>query len=264
MTLEKSAKKNRGGIEVTETNRVALVTGASRGLGATATLLLARNGYAVCVNYNQNADQAQTIVDTIKGEGGKAIAVQADISDTSQIKKLFSVVDNELGTLTALINNAGFTGTRCKVLDLNVETIRRTIDINITGLILCAREAIKRMSKSRGGKGGSIINLSSQAGQFGGNQIAPYAASKAAVNIFTVGLAREVGNEGIRVNAVSPGVIDTGQADMLDPEVKNALIKSIPLGGIGEPVDVAKVILWLLSEQSSYVTGVIVPVAGGR
>jgi NAD(P)-dependent dehydrogenase (short-subunit alcohol dehydrogenase family) len=251
-------------MKVRETAGVALVTGASRGLGAAAALLLARKGYAVCVNYNQNADQAQTIVDTIKGEGGNAIAVQADISNSSQIERLFTTVDNELGTLTVLINNAALTGTRCKVLDLNIDTIRRTIDINITGLILCAREAIKRMSKSRGGKGGSIINVSSQAGQFGGNQIAPYAASKAAVNIFTVGLAREVGIEGIRVNAVSPGIIDTGQADMQDPEVKDALRKSTALGKIGEPDDVAKVILWLLSQQSSYVTGVIVPVAGGR
>ena len=173
-------------------------------------------------------------------------------------------MDNELGPLTALINNAGFTGTRCKVLDLSVETIQETIDTNITGLILCAKAAIKRMAKSCGGKGGSIINVSSQAGQFGGNQIAPYAASKAAVNIFTVGLAREVGPEGIRVNAVSPGVIDTGQADMLDPKVKNALRDSIPLRKIGDPDDVAMVIHWLISQQSSYVTGVIIPVAGGR
>ena len=249
---------------MTETTGVVLVTGASRGLGAATALVLAKRGYAVCVNYNHNHEQAQAVVNTIKGAGGRAIAIQADVSDANQVEKLFASVDSELGPLTALINNAGFTGTRCKVLDLDVETIRRTIDINITGVILCAREAIKRMSKSSGGKGGSIINVSSQAGQFGGNQIAPYAASKAAVNIFTVGLAREVGIEGIRVNAVSPGIIDTGQADMLDPEVKNALKKSIPLGKIGDPVDVAKVILWLLSQESSYVTGVIVPVAGGR
>jgi NAD(P)-dependent dehydrogenase (short-subunit alcohol dehydrogenase family) len=247
-----------------ERNQVALVTGASRGLGAATALLLSRNGYAVCVNYNHNIEQALAIVETIQDEGGEAVAIQADVSDPKQIKKLFTFLDNELGQLTALINNAGFTGARCKVSDLDVETIRKTIDTNITGLILCAKEAIKRMSKSSGGQGGSIINLSSQAGQFGGNQIAPYAASKAAVNIFTVGLAREVGSEGIRVNAVSPGVIDTGQADMLDPELKNALIKSIPLKEIGDPVDVARVILWLLSQQSSYITGVIVPVAGGR
>tara|TARA_Y100001936_G_C16070081_1_gene669942 strand:- start:1211 stop:1960 length:750 start_codon:yes stop_codon:yes gene_type:complete len=249
---------------VTETTKVALVTGASRGLGAATALLLARNGYAVCINYNHNVDQAKTIVKTIKDAGGKAIAVQADISNANQIEKLFSKVDNELGSLTALINNAGFTGTRCKILDLDVETIQRTIDINLTGLIFCAREAIKRMARSRGGNGGSIINVSSQAGQFGGNQIAPYAASKAAVNLFTIGLSREVGPEGIRVNAVSPGVIDTGQADMLDPKVKSALKESIPLGKIGDPNDVASVINWLLSEQSSYLTGVIVPVAGGR
>jgi NAD(P)-dependent dehydrogenase (short-subunit alcohol dehydrogenase family) len=249
---------------VSETDGVALVTGASRGLGAATAILLARNGYAICVNYNHNAQQAEAVAKSIRDEGGKAIAIQADVSDPSQIKKLFAEVDSKLGTLTALINNAGFTGTRCKVLDLDIETIKKTIDINVTGLILCAKEAIQRMAKSYGGQGGNIINLSSQAGQFGGNQIAPYAASKAAVNIFTVGLAREVGNEGIRVNAVSPGIVDTGQADMLDPEVKNALKKSIPLGEIGDPVDVAKVILWLLSQQSSYVTGVIVPVAGGR
>jgi NAD(P)-dependent dehydrogenase (short-subunit alcohol dehydrogenase family) len=138
------------------------------------------------------------------------------------------------------------------------------IDTNITGLILCAKEAVKRMAKSRGGNGGSIVNVSSQAGHFGGNQISPYAASKAAVNTFTVGLSREVGLEGIRVNAVSPGVIDTGQADMLDPKVKNALKDSIPLGKIGDPDDVAKVVHWLLSQGASYLTGVVVPVAGGR
>jgi len=249
---------------MTETTGVALVTGASRGLGAATALVLAKRGYTVCVNYNHNHEQAQAVVNTIKGAGGKAIAVQADVSDTKQVQKLFASVDSELGPLTALINNAGFTGTRCKVLDLDAETIRRTIDINITGVILCAQEAIKRMATSLGGKGGSIINVSSQAGQFGGNQIAPYAASKAAVNIFTVGLAREVGPEGIRVNAVSPGIIDTGQADMLDPKVKDVLQKGIPLGKIGDPDDVAMVVYWLLSDQSSYVTGVVVPVAGGR
>ncbi|HIC44631.1 MAG TPA: SDR family NAD(P)-dependent oxidoreductase, partial [Sulfurimonas sp.] len=154
---------------MSETTGVALVTGAGRGLGAATALWLARNGYAVCVNYNRNANQAQRIVESIKSDGGKAVAIQADISDAKQIEKLFISVDNELGPLTALINNAGFTGTRCKVLDLDVETIQRTIGTNITGLILCAREAIKRMAKSCGGKGGSIINVSSQAGQFGGN-----------------------------------------------------------------------------------------------
>lgn len=241
-----------------------IVTGASRGLGAATALLLARHGYAVCVNYNHNNEQAEAVVKSIKEEGGKAIAIQADVSNPNQIKKLFADVDSKLGPLTALINNAGFTGTRCKVLDLDIETIQKTIDINITGLILCAREAIKRMAKSCGGNGGSIVNVSSQAGQFGGNQISPYAASKAAVNIFTVGLAREVGPEGIRVNAVSPGVINTGQVDLLDQNAKNALKESIPLGKIGEPDDVSKIIHWLLSQQSSYVTGVIIPVAGGR
>jgi len=249
---------------MSNTSGVALVTGASRGLGAATALWLARNGYAVCVNYNHNADKAKAIVETIQGEGRKAIAVQADVSDENQIETLFATVDNELGSLTALINNAGMTGKRCKVLDLDVAYIRSMIDTNITGLILCAREAVKRMAKSRGGKGGSIVNVSSQAGHFGGNQISTYAASKAAVNTFTVGLSREVGLEGIRVNAVSPGVIDTGQADMLNPKVKSALKDSIPLGKIGDPNDVASVINWLLSEQSSYLTGVIVPVAGGR
>jgi NAD(P)-dependent dehydrogenase (short-subunit alcohol dehydrogenase family) len=243
---------------------VALVTGASRGLGAAIALLLARNGYAVCVNYNHNGDLAQTIVETIKSEGGRAIAIQADVSDQGQIEQLFKSLDNELGPLTTLINNAGMTGKRCKLLDLDVQYIKNMIDTNITGLILCAREAIKRMANSRGGKGGSIINISSQAGQFGGNQISPYAASKAAVNVFTAGLSKEVGLEGIRVNAVSPGVINTGQADMLDPKVKNALKESIPLQRIGDPDDVAKVVLWLLSRQASYVNGVVVPVAGGR
>lgn len=247
-----------------ENSRVAIVTGGNRGLGAATSLLLAKNGFAVCVNYNHNPYEAKAIVATIKSEGGKAIAIQADISDPKQIEKLFTSVDNDLGPLTTLINNAGFTGSRCKVLDLDVKTIQKTININVTGLILCAREAIKRMAKSCGGNGGNIINVSSQAGQFGGNKIAPYAASKAAVNLFTIGLSKEVGSEGIRVNGISPGIIDTGQADMLDPKVKNALKESIPLGRIGDPADVAMVIKWLLSEQSSYLTGVIVPVAGGR
>ena len=247
-----------------ETSGVALVTGASRGLGAATALWLAQKKYAVCVNYNHNADKARMVVDTIRSQGGKAIAVQANVSDEKQIKKLFASIDNELGLLTALINNAGMTGTRCKVLDLDADTIRQMIDTNITGLILCSREAVKRMAKSRGGNGGNIINISSQAGQFGGNRISPYAASKAAVNTFTVGLSREVGPEGIRVNAVSPGIIDTGQADMQDPKVKNSLKESISLGKIGHPDDVAKVVHWLLSQEASYITGVIVPVAGGR
>ena len=243
---------------------VALVTGASRGLGAATALLLSRNGYAVCVNYNQNSDLANNIVEAIKKEGGRAIAVQADVSDPSQIEQLFISVDKELGPLTALVNNAGMTGKRCKVLDLDLQYIKNMIDTNITGLILCAQEAVKRMAKSRGGKGGSIVNVSSQAGQFGGNQISPYAASKAAVNAFTAGLSKEVGPEGIRVNAVSPGVIDTGQADMLDPKVKKSLRENIPLQRIGDPDDVANVILWLLSGKASYITGVVLPVAGGR
>ena len=247
-----------------KTTGVALVTGASRGLGAATALLLGRKGYAVGVNYNENEDKAQDIVTTIQREGGKAIAVQADVGDEKQIDKMFNIIDHELGPLTVLINNAGYTGRRCKVLDLDIKEIQRTIDTNITGLILCAREAIKRMAKSCGGKGGTIINLSSQAGQFGGNHISPYAASKAAVNIFTVGLSREVGPEGIRVVAVSPGVIDTGQADMLDPKMKQSLLDSIPLRKIGEPNDVATVIHWLLSNEASYLTGVVLPVAGGR
>ena len=249
---------------MSEASGVALVTGSSQGLGAATVRRLARNGYAVCVNYNHNEDKAKAIVENINGEGGKAIAVQADVSDENQIEKLFAAVDHKLGPLTALINNAGMTGKRCKVLDLDVEYIRSMINTNITGLILCSREAVKRMAKSRGGKGGSIVNISSQAGHFGGNQISPYAASKAAVNTFTIGLSREVGLEGIRVNTVSPGVIDTGQADMLDPKVKSALKDSIPLGKIGEPDDVAKVVHWLLSQEASYLTGVVIPVAGGR
>ena len=245
-------------------SRVALITGASRGLGAATASILAQNGYAVCVNYNSNEDQAKTVVESINNKGGKAIAVQADVSDPEQIKILFKSVDKKLGPLTALINNAAFTGTRCKILDLDVKTIQQIIDTNITGLVLCSQEAVKRMAKSCGGKGGSIINISSQAGQFGGNQISPYAASKAAVNTFTLGLSKEVGPEGIRVNAVSPGVIDTGHANMLDPKVKDALRDSIPLREIGTPDDVAMTVRWLLSEDSSYLTGVVIPVAGGR
>ena len=241
-----------------------IVTGASRGIGAATAVLAAQRGYAVCVNYERNREQAESVVSEINSQQGKAIAVQADIGKPQEVERLFETVDKKLGSLSALVNNAGIAGPRGELRQMDVDVLQRVFDVNVLGYFFCARQAIRRFAFSQGGRGGGIVNISSQAAQFGGNRITPYAASKAAINTFTIGLAREVAEENIRVNAVSPGIIETDQQKALDPSRRKELIESIPMKRAGDPDEVAATILWLLSDKASYVTGAIIPVAGGR
>lgn len=252
-----SKKKNN-------TQKVLIVTGGSRGIGASTSIKASQLGYAVCVNYEKNSMHANKIVNTIRSNGGKAIAVNADISSATEVKHLFRRVDSELGSISCLVNNAGVSGPRSKLIDLDVSVIKHIFEVNLLGYFHCAQEAVKRMALSRGGGGGSIVNLSSQAAQFGGNGLTPYAASKAAINNFTLALAKEVANEGIRVNAVSPGIIETDQHETLDKLTLKNNAKQIPVGRLGTTQEVAHAILWLLSDKAAYVTGTILPIAGGR
>ncbi len=241
--------------------KVALVTGASRGIGAATAVALAKQGYAVCVNYNKSKKAAQTIVDKIIKSGGKAISVKADISKESDIVRMFKEIDKSLGAVSALVNNAGSSVSFSEVENLTITNIKDVFETNIYGTILCSREAVKRMKKNGGG---AIVNVSSQAAIFGGNNMAHYAASKAAVNTFTIGFAREVAKYGIRINAVSPGIIDTDTQKGLTQERHKAINKSLPLGRMGRPEEVAETIAWLISDKASYVSGAIIPVSGAR
>lgn len=243
-----------------------LVTGGSRGIGATTVRAAAAAGYAVCVNYRTRRDDAEAIADAIVRWGGRAIAVQADTSIEADVMHLFAMVDRELGPLRALVNNAGTTGRAGRLVDLDAATLREVLEVNISGYFLCAREAIRRMSTRHGGAGGAIVNVSSRAAVLGGaGEWIHYAASKAAIDIMTIGLAREVGGEGIRVNAVRPGLIDAeihGSAGAAD-RIENLLV-NVPMGRIGRPDEVAATIIWLLSAQAPYVSGAIVDISGAR
>lgn len=245
---------------------VLVVTGASRGIGAATAMLGARGGYRVCVNYVRDAAAANRVVDTIRGAGGEAIAVQADVGHEAEVVRLFATVEDTLGTVTALVNNAGVLETQCRVEDLDEERLLRILRTNVLGTFLPSREAVRRMSTTHGGKGGAIVNLSSVASRLGSpGEYVDYAASKAAVDTFTRGLALEVAAEGIRVNAVRPGIIDTEiHASGGEPGRPARLASSLPLGRAGRPDEVAEAILWLLSDAASYVTGTILDVSGGR
>ncbi len=242
------------------------MTGASRGIGAAVARLAAQRGYHVAVNYNSGACEADAIVNEIVAKGGRAIMVQADVSDESQILRMFETVDRELGPLTALVNNAGITGGFARVEDVSSAAIEKAFAVNVTGTILCAREAVRRMSTKRGGKGGSIVNISSRAAHTGGaGEWVHYAASKGAIDSFTIGLAREVTTEGIRVNAVAPGLTDTDlHAANGEPGRLQRLMGTIPMGRAGLPEEIAEGVLWLLSPAASYTTGAILPIGGGR
>jgi len=244
--------------------KVLIVTGGSRGIGAATSLRAAQIGYSVCINYEKSSKNANQVVREINFKGGKAIAVQADISSAKEVERLFKTTEIELGALSALVNNAGISGSRSKLIDLDISEIKHIFEVNLLGYFYCAKEAIKRMSRSSGGQGGAIVNISSQAAKYGGNGLTPYAASKAAINNFTLSLSREVALEGIRVNAVSPGIIETDQHDFSNEAVLNNKKKEIPAGRLGTPQEVANAILWLLSDKAAYVTGALLPVTGGR
>jgi NAD(P)-dependent dehydrogenase (short-subunit alcohol dehydrogenase family) len=245
---------------------VLLVTGGSRGIGAAAALQAAREGWNVAVNYQGNKARADAVVAEIKAGNGAAFAVQGDVGIEADVQAIFAAVDKEFGPVTGLVNNAGITGPVSRLDGLSPEDLRRVVDINILGSLACAREAIKRMSTRHGGQGGAIVNLSSIASVIGGaGEWVHYAMTKGAIDTFTLGLAREVAGEGIRVNAVAPGLIETeihaaaGVGDRLEK-----LAPMIPMKRTGTAEEVAESILWLLSPASSYVTGTIVKVTGGR
>ncbi len=248
------------------TKPVLLITGGSRGIGAASALLAAQNSYAVAVNYQANPMAADAVVQQIRASGGQAIALQADVAIEADVMAMFARVDAELGRLTALVNNAGVVDVASRVDEMSVARLKRMFEINVLGSFLCAREAIRRMSTRHGGSGGAIVNVSSAAARLGGaGQYVDYAASKGAIDTFTVGLAREVAAEGIRVNAVRPGIIDTEiHASGGQPDRARLLAPQVPLARAGTALEVAQAIVWLLSEQSSYSTGALLDVSGGR
>jgi NAD(P)-dependent dehydrogenase (short-subunit alcohol dehydrogenase family) len=242
------------------------VTGASRGIGAAVARGAALRGYAVAVNYSSDEEGAKNVVRAIEAAGGKALAVLADVADEAAVVRLFESATRELGPVRALVNNAGVSGTLGRFEAIAADEIARVLAINVLGTMLCAREAVRRMSTRRSGTGGAIVNLSSRAAQLGGaGEWLHYAASKGAVETFTLGLAREVASEGIRVNAVSPGLIETGlHAAAGDAERIERLKTAIPQGRAGTAAEVAAAVLWLLSPEASYVNGSILAVSGGR
>jgi NAD(P)-dependent dehydrogenase (short-subunit alcohol dehydrogenase family) len=247
-------------------DQVLLITGGSRGIGAATALLAARRGYAVAVNYASNSLAADEVVRTIRAQGGTAMAVQADVGDEAQVLAMFAKVDAKLGRLTALVNNAGVVDVQARVDEMSVARLERMFRINLIGSFVCAREAVRRMSTRHGGTGGAIVNLSSAAARLGSpGQYVDYASSKGAIDAFTVGLAKEVADEGIRVNAVRPGLIDTDiHASGGLPERAAQLAPSVPMKRTGSAEEVAQAIVWLLSPEASYTTATVLDVTGGR
>jgi NAD(P)-dependent dehydrogenase (short-subunit alcohol dehydrogenase family) len=242
-----------------------LVTGGARGIGSAACRLAAEQGYAVCVNYVRNRDAADGVVHEISSSGGKAIAVAANVADEAEVVRLFETVDRELGRLDVLVNNAGIIARAGRLQEMDLPRIQRIFATNVFGAMLCAREAVKRMSTRNGGRGGAIVNLSTGFVKSGApGMFLDYAASKGAIDVFTAGLAREVATEGIRVNAVRPGMIDTQiHADSGDADRMNKARQIVPMQRHGEAQEVARAILWLASDAASYTTGTILDVSGG-
>ena len=245
---------------------VMIVTGGSRGIGAATARIAGERGYAVCVNYRRDADAAQAVVADIEKAGGRAIAVAGDMSSEADVINMFETSDAELGTPKVLVNNAGIVDTKSRVEDFTLERLQRMFAVNITGAFLCAREAVRRMSTRRGGSGGAIVNVSSAAARLGGpDEYVDYAASKGAMDTMTIGLAKEVAADGIRVNAVRPGLIYTDiHASGGEPGRVDRLKDGVPMQRGGSAEEVARVILWLASDEASYTTGSLVECSGGR
>jgi NAD(P)-dependent dehydrogenase (short-subunit alcohol dehydrogenase family) len=247
------------------TDRVAIITGGSRGIGRATAIAAAARGFRVCVGYASNEAAAKAVVAAIEAKNGKAIMVKCDVGNESDILAMFKAAD-KFGTLGALINNAGIVGPTSRVDEMSAERIQRMMAVNVTGSILCAREAVKRMSTRHGGKGGVIINLSSVAAKLGSpNTYVDYAASKGAIDSFTVGLGHEVAGEGIRVAAIRPGLIDTEiHASGGEPDRARRLSHMVPMKRVGAAEEIANAIVWLMSDEASYVTSAILDVSGGR
>ncbi len=246
--------------------KVILITGGSRGIGAATANLAAQNGYRVAVNYVAHKHRAEEVVDQVRSAGGDAIALRADVSDEQQVMEMFNQLDEHFGTIDALVNNAGVLAPLSPVVNIDSQRIRRIFDVNVVGSFICAREAIRRMSTDHNGQGGSIINLTSGAARLGAaNDYVDYAASKAAIDTFTIGLAKEVATQGIRVNAVRAGFIKTEMHQSVGGSERIESLKhTIAMQRAGLPEEIAEAILWLLSDSSSYCTGTILDVTGGR
>ena len=247
-------------------SKVVLITGGSRGIGAATALLAAQQGYAVAVNYSANSLAADEVVRLIRADGGQAITVQGDVAREADVLAMFEKVDAKFGRLSALVNNAGVVDQTSRVDAMSLERLQRMFAVNVFGSFLCAREAVKRMSTRYGGGGGCIVNVSSAAAKLGApGQYVDYAAAKGAIDTFTVGLAKEVALEGIRVNAVRPGIIETDiHASGGLPNRARDLAPQVPMQRAGTAHEVAEAIVWLLSKQSSYTTGTLLDVTGGR
>ena len=246
--------------------KTILITGAGRGIGAACAILAADQGYQVCINYLSDDGAAGAVAEAITGRGGTAFAVKADVSDEDQVERMFRAVDERFGRLDALVNNAGVLAQQMRVDQMRAARIHRIMATNVVGSILCAREAVRRMSTSHGGSGGAIVNVSSRAGVLGAaGEYVDYAASKAAMDALTIGLSKEVAREGIRVNGVRPGLIETDMhASGGEPGRVARLAPLVPMGRGGQAAEVAQAVLWLLSDAASYTTGSFIEVSGGR
>ncbi|GDY27748.1 short-chain dehydrogenase [Agarivorans sp. Toyoura001] len=247
-------------------SKVALVTGSSRGIGAATACLLAEQGYSVCINYKKNQAAASEVVERIQSTGGTAIAIRADISDEHQVEQLFNHIDQQLGPINALVNNAAMLFPQMRLEAMNAQRINQLFSVNVTSAFMCCKYAIKRMGTSHGGSGGSIVNVSSAAARVGSPfEYIDYAASKGAIDTLTKGLSLELAEQAIRVNGVRPGFIHTEMhADGGEPNRIERLRSAIPLQRGGEPEEIAEAIAWLISDKASYVTGSILDVTGGR
>lgn len=247
-------------------NPILLVTGGSRGIGAAVCVLAARRGWDVAINYARDASAAERVAEAVRAAGRRALTVQADVAEESEVLAMFAAVDREFGSLHGLVNNAGVVDLPARVDEMSLQRLQRMFAINLTGSFLCAREALRRMSTKHGGAGGAIVNVSSAAARLGSpGQYVDYAASKAAIDTFTLGLAREVATEGVRVNAVRPGIIDTEiHASGGLPDRVRQVAPQVPMQRAGSADEVAQAIVWLLSDEASYTTGAVLDVSGGR